>query len=462
MINKSPIKVPMPQQDGNKRRHNFNEVTLGYTPQMAKEEAARCLGCKHKPCTQGCPVSIDIPAFIKLIAQGETDLAYDKILENNSLPAICGRVCPQEKQCEAKCVRGKTGEPVAIGRLERFAADQGIDKCDLSQKPLPRNGKKVAVVGSGPAGLSCAGSLAQMGYEVTVFEALHLPGGVLMYGIPEFRLPKGLVQKEIQTIKALGVTFLTNRVVGRTITIDELLKEEGFEAVFVGSGAGLPKLQNIPGEDLPGVYAANEFLTRINLMKAYDQKHSDTPIAVGSQVAVIGGGNVTMDAARSALRLGAEKVTVVYRRGEEEMPARLEEIHHAKEEGIDFSFLTLPVSIEGKDVATGMICKKMELSDPDETGRRSPKPILGSEFLMPVDTVIVAIGNTPNPLIKKTTPGIETTSWGGIVTKDAYGQTSREEIWAGGDIVTGAATVILAMGAGKKAAEGIDLYLKKR
>lgn len=461
MINKSLVKVPMPQQEPGVRKNNFDEVALGYTPKMAQEEADRCLQCKHKPCASGCPVNVDVPGFIQLISQGEFDLAYDKILQSNALPAICGRVCPQERQCEAKCVRAIKGEAVAIGRLERFAADAGIEKCDLSEKPLPSTGKKVAVVGSGPAGLSCAGSLAKKGYEVTIFEALHLPGGVLMYGIPEFRLPKALVQREIQTIEALGVQISTNQVVGRTITIDELLNEEGYQAVFVGSGAGLPKFQNIPGEDLPGVYAANEFLTRINLMKAYDRENSDTPIIVGKNVAVIGGGNVTMDAARSALRLGAETVTVVYRRGEEEMPARLEEIHHAKEEGIQFALLTLPVEILGEETVTGMICQKMELSDPDASGRRSPQPLEGSEFTMAVDTVIVAIGNNPNPLIKKTTPGIETTSWGGIVTKDAYGKTSREEIWAGGDIVTGAATVILAMGAGKKAAQGIDEYLNE-
>ena len=462
MINKSPVKVPMPEQAPKVRRNNFDEVTLGYTLEMAQEEAARCLGCKHKPCVSGCPVNVDIPAFIKLIAQGEPTLSYDKILENNALPAICGRVCPQERQCEAKCVRAIKGEAVAIGRLERFAADQGIEKCEVSEKPLGSNGRKVAVIGSGPAGLSCAGSLAKKGYEVPVREALHLPGGVLMYGIPQFRLPKALVQKEIQTIEALGVKFSTNQVVGRTVTIDELLNGAGFQAAFVGSGAGLPKFQHIPGEDLPGVYAANEFLTRINLMKAYDSKNSDTPITIGERVTVIGGGNVTMDAARSALRLGAKRVTVVYRRGEEEMPARLEEIHHAKEEGIEFAFLTLPTEIKGDDKVTGMVCQKMALSEPDESGRRRPVPVENSEFLMEVDTVVVAIGNTPNPLIKKTTPGIETTSWGGIITKDEFGQTSRQEIWAGGDIVTGAATVILAMGAGKKAAEGIDRYLQNK
>ena len=464
MPNMRNTKNPMPEQAPQERVHNFKEVALGYTEEMAIDEAKRCLGCKHRPCVTGCPVNVRIPEFIAHVQKGDFAAAYEVIRMTNALPAVCGRVCPQETQCEQLCVRGKNGEPVAIGRLERFAADWAMEHGLTDQTPAEKNGKKVAVVGSGPASLTCAGDLAKLGYEVTIFEALHTPGGVLMYGIPEFRLPKALVTREIEQIKQLGVTIETNRVVGRSFTVEELMKEYGFQAVFVGSGAGLPNFQNIPGENLNGVYSANEFLTRINLMKAYDYPHYDTPVRVGSRVAVIGGGNVAMDAARSAQRLGAGEVTIVYRRGEEEMPARQEEIHHAKEEGIIFRLLTNPVGILGdeKGNVRAMTCVEMELGEPDASGRRRPQPKPGSAFTLDVETVIVAIGNSPNPLIKKTTPGLETQKWGGIVADEETGRTSIEGVWAGGDTVTGAATVILAMGAGKKAAKDIDEYLSKK
>lgn len=454
MPNLQPNKTPMPEQPAQERACNFQEVALGYTEAMAQEEAARCLQCKNAPCVSGCPVNVPIRDFIGCIQRGDYQAAYETIRTQNGLPAICGRVCPQETQCESKCVRGIKGEPVGIGRLERFAADWAMSRgCTFTPRPQS-TGKRAAVVGSGPAGLTCAADLARQGWQVTIFEALHTPGGVLMYGIPEFRLPKTLVQQEIDAIKALGVEIVTNAVVGRSITVDELL-DEGYDAVFVGSGAGLPNFQHIPGESLCGVYSANEFLTRINLMKAYDFPRHDTPVKVGSRVAVIGGGNVAMDAARCARRLGAE-VTIVYRRGEQEMPARQEEIHHAREEGIAFRLLTNPTRILGDEngFVRGMECVEMELGEPDERGRRRPLPKPGSEFVLPVETVIVAIGNSPNPLIKKTTPDLPTEKWGGI-TADAHGRTGKARVYAGGDAVTGAATVILAMGAGKKAAESI-------
>ncbi len=464
MPNMRNTKNPMPEQNPEIRAKNFEEVALGYTEEMAIDEAKRCLNCKHKPCVNGCPVNVRIPEFISHIQKGDFEGAYEVIRMTNALPAICGRVCPQETQCEQICVRGVKGQPVAIGRLERFAADWAIAHGLNHQTPAEKNGKRVAVVGSGPAGLTCAGDLAKLGYEVTVFEALHTPGGVLMYGIPEFRLPKALVQKEIDQIIRLGVNIETNRVVGRSFTVDELMKEQRFDAVFVGSGAGLPNFQNIPGENLNGVYSANEFLTRINLMKAYDYPRYDTPVKVGGRVAVIGGGNVAMDAARSALRVGAGEVSIVYRRSENEMPARLEEIHHAKEEGIIFRMLTNPIGITGdeKGTVTSMTCVEMELGEPDASGRRRPAAKPGSAFTMPVDTVIVAIGNSPNPLIKKTTPGLQTEKWGGITAGEETGRTSIDGVWAGGDAVTGAATVILAMGAGKKAAKDIHEYLTKK
>ncbi|UZQ86134.1 NADPH-dependent glutamate synthase [Thermoclostridium stercorarium] len=463
MPNMSLKKVQMPEQDPNVRNKNFKEVALGYTEAMAVEEAKRCLNCKNRPCVSGCPVNVKIPEFISLIAEGRFEEAYLKIKETNNLPAICGRVCPQENQCEKYCVRGKKGEPVGIGRLERFAADWYMAHREPETPEIPKNNKKVAVIGSGPAGLTCAADLAKMGYSVTIFEAFHTPGGVLMYGIPEFRLPKDLVQREIDIVKKLGVEIKTNMVVGKSVTIDELM-EEGYEAIFIGSGAGLPNFMGIPGENLNGVYSANEFLTRINLMKAYLYPEVDTPIKVGRNVAVVGGGNVAMDAARSAKRLGAENVYIVYRRSEAEMPARLEEIHHAKDEGIIFKFLTNPVRILGTDDGwvKGMECIEMELGEPDKSGRRRPIPKKGSEHVIDVDTVIIAIGQSPNPLIKSTTPGLKTHEWGGIVVDEETGATSIPGVFAGGDAVTGAATVILAMGAGKKAAAAIDRYLKSK
>ena len=459
MPNMAMQKNPMPSQAPEARSRNFKEVALGYTAETAIDEARRCLNCKNHPCVSGCPVRIHIPEFIQEMAKGDFEAAYQIIAKSSSLPAVCGRVCPQESQCESKCVRGIKGEPVGIGRLERFAADwHNAHSTEKPEKPAS-NGHKVAVIGSGPSGLTCAGDLAKKGYAVTVFEALHLAGGVLVYGIPEFRLPKSIVQKEIDTLRDLGVQIETNVVIDKTITIDELMQEYGFEAVFIGSGAGLPKFMNIPGENLKGVYSANEFLTRINLMKAYTPG-SDTPIQHGKHVAVVGGGNVAMDAARCARRLGAE-VTVVYRRTEAELPARREEVEHAMEEGIVFKFLTNPLEILGSEQGwvRGAKCQEMELGEPDASGRRRPVPKEGSEFEIDLDCVIMALGTSPNPLIKSTTAGLETQKWGGIIADETTGLTSREGVYAGGDAVTGAATVILAMGAGKNAAAAIDEYL---
>lgn len=462
MPNMNPQKMPMPEQEPNIRNKNFDEVTLGYTPEMAIEEAQRCLGCKNKPCVAGCPVKVQIPEFIALVAEGKFIEAAAKIKETSALPAVCGRVCPQESQCEAKCVRGIKGEPVAIGRLERFVADYARENSTEKAAKPQSNGHKCAIVGAGPAGLTCAGDLARLGYEVTVFEALHTAGGVLMYGIPEFRLPKEIVQKEIDTLKDLGVTFVLNFVVGRSETIDELFAD-GFEAIFVGSGAGLPTFIGVDGENANGVYSANEYLTRINLMKAY-KEDSATPIQRAKKVAVVGGGNVAMDAARCAKRMGADDVYIVYRRGEEELPARLEEIHHAKEEGVEFKLLTAPLEIltdENYSVC-GMKCQKMELGEPDDSGRRRPVAIEGSEFVLDLDCVIAAIGTSPNPLIRQTTPGLDTNRRGCIVASDEEGITSKDGVFAGGDAVTGAATVILAMGAGKRAAAAMDEYIKNK
>ena len=467
--NMTPTRNVMPTQDPLVRAHNFNEVALGYTEETAIDEANRCLNCKTMPCVDGCPVKIHIPEFISKIKEGDFEGAYQIINKSSSLPAVCGRVCPQETQCESKCVRGIKGESVGIGRLERFVADWHNTFCTEEPVRPESNGHRVAIVGSGPSGLTCAGDLAKKGYEVTVFEALHTAGGVLVYGIPEFRLPKAIVAKEVDTLKKLGVKVETNVVIGKTLTIDELF-DMGFEAVFVGSGAGLPNFMGIPGEALSGVYSANEFLTRSNLMKAY-QDNPDTPIMKGGKVAVVGGGNVAMDAARTALRLGAEKVYIVYRRSMEELPARREEVEHAEEEGIDFQLLCNPVEILGyrnpedprdpkNGFVTGMTCVKMELGEPDEKGRRRPVVIPGSEFTLDVDTVVMSIGTSPNPLIKSTTKGLEVTRWGGIVVNED-GLTTREGVYAGGDAVTGAATVISAMGAGKTAAKAIDEALSK-
>ena len=460
MPNMSLTKNPMPHQDANVRNKNFKEVALGYTPETAIDEAKRCLNCKHKPCVSGCPVGIDIPAFIERVAEGDFFGAYEIITKSSSLPAVCGRVCPQETQCEQKCVRGIKGEPVAIGRLERFVADYYNENAKEAPMKPESNGHRVAVVGSGPSGLACAGDLAKKGYEVTVFEALHLAGGVLVYGIPEFRLPKTIVQKEIDTLKALGVKVETNAVIGKSVSIDELL-DSGFESVFIGSGAGLPRFMGIPGENYKGVYSANEFLTRVNLMKAY-KDDSTTPIMKAKKVAVVGGGNVAMDAARCAKRLGADEVYIVYRRSEAELPARLEEVEHAKEEGIVFKLLTNPIEITADEnrFVSGMKCIEMELGEPDASGRRRPVEKANSEFIIDVDCVIMSIGTSPNPLIKSTTEGLETQKWGGIIVDEATGKTSREGVYAGGDAVTGAATVILAMGAGKTAAAAIDEYIK--
>ena len=463
MANMSLKKNEMPSQDPNVRNKNFLEVALGYTEEQALDEAARCLNCKNHPCGGGCPVNVKIPEFIKKITEKDYEGAYQVIHETSSLPAVCGRVCPQESQCEKYCVRGVKGEPVGIGRLERFVADwHNAHATEAPVKPQT-NGHKVAIVGSGPAGLTCAGDLAKKGYEVTVYEALHLAGGVLVYGIPEFRLPKAIVQKEVDGLKAMGVKVETNTVVGRTITIDELMEENGFEAVFVGSGAGLPMFMHIPGENLKGVYSANEFLTRINLMKAY-KEDSDTPIMdlKGKKVAVVGGGNVAMDAARCSKRLGAE-VWVVYRRGMEELPARKEEVEHAIEEGIIFKTLNNPVAINGNEdgAVQSMTCIEMELGEPDASGRRSPVAKAGSEFDLPVDAVIMSLGTSPNPLIKSTTKGLEVNKKGGIIVNED-GLTSRQGVYAGGDAVTGAATVILAMGAGKLGAKSIDEYLSNK
>ena len=470
-FNMSLKKNEMPTQEAEVRAHNFNEVATGYTEAMALDEAMRCLNCKNMPCVSGCPVKIHIPEFIAKIKEGDFEGAYQVINKSSSLPAVCGRVCPQESQCESKCVRGIKGEPVGIGRLERFVADWHNTFATEAPAVPEANGHKVAVVGSGPAGLTCAGDLAKKGYKVTVFEALHLAGGVLVYGIPEFRLPKAIVQKEVDTLKALGVDVQTNVVIGRTITIDELF-EDGYEAVFVGSGAGLPRFMNIPGESLKGVYSANEFLTRSNLMKAY-REDSTTPILRAKKVAVVGGGNVAMDAARTALRLGAEEVSIVYRRSLDELPARKEEVEHAMEEGINFRVLNNPVEILGYNnpddrrdpkngFVVGMKCIKCELGEPDAQGRRRPVEVPGSEWVLDVDCVIMSIGTSPNPLIKSTTEGLEVNRHGGIIVEEETGKTTKEGVYAGGDAVTGAATVILAMGAGKTAAKAIDEYLTNK
>lgn len=459
----------MPTQEPKVRASNFNEVALGYAEETAVDEARRCLNCKNSPCVNGCPVNISIPDFIEKIKESDFEGAYQVISQSSALPAVCGRVCPQESQCEHECVRGKKGDPVGIGRLERFVADWHNQHNTEKPVPAPSNGKRVAVVGSGPSGLTCAGDLARKGYKVTVFEALHTAGGVLVYGIPEFRLPKAIVQKEVDNLKDLGVDVETNIIIGKTLTVDELF-EKGYDAVFIGSGAGLPNFMGIPGEAYKGVYSANEFLTRSNLMKAY-KDNPVTPIMKGGKVAVVGGGNVAMDAARTALRLGAEKVYIVYRRSMEELPARKEEVEHAIEEGIDFRLLNNPIEILGYEnpddkrdprngFVTGMRCIQMELGEPDENGRRRPVPIPGSEFLLEVDTVVISIGTSPNPLIKSTTEGLEVNRHGGFIVEEATGATSRKGVYAGGDAVTGAATVISAMGAGKTAAKAIDEYLK--
>ena len=460
MANMTMTKTPMPEQDPKVRARNFEEVALGYTPQQAMEEAARCLGCKKPKCVEGCPVNIRIPEFIGKVAEGDFQAAYEIITSTNALPALSGRVCPQESQCECRCVRGVKGEPVAIGRLERFVADWYRENVNAMPEKVPSNGIAVAVVGSGPAGLTCASDLAKKGYEVTMFEALHTAGGVLVYGIPEFRLPKAIVANEVKKLEAQGVKVMTNMVIGQVLSIDDLFSM-GFKAVFVGSGAGLPMFMHIPGESLKGVYSANEYLTRTNLMKAYTPE-ADTPIIQSKAVAVVGGGNVAMDGARCAMRLGADKVYIVYRRGEAEMPARLEERHHAKEEGIEFKTLCNPVEILGDEDGRvkGIKCIRMELGEPDASGRRRPVEIPGSEFTLDVDTVIMALGTSPNPLIRSTTPGLETNRKGCLIV-DENEMTTRDGVFAGGDAVTGAATVILAMGAGKKGAEAIDAYLKK-
>ena len=471
MANMSLKKNPMPSQEPAVRAHNFDEVTIGYSAETAVDEALRCLSCKNMPCVSGCPVNINIPEFIAKVKEGDFEGAYQVIHKTSSLPAVCGRVCPQETQCEAKCVRGIKGEPVGIGRLERFVADWHNAHSDTAPTVAPSNGHRVAIVGSGPSGLTCAGDLAKKGYKVTIFEALHTAGGVLVYGIPEFRLPKSIVRKEVENLIAMGVDVETNVVIGKTLTVDELF-EKGFEAVFIGSGAGLPNFMGIPGESYKGVYSANEFLTRSNLMKAY-REDPDTPIMKGGKVAVVGGGNVAMDAARTALRLGAEKVYIVYRRSMEELPARREEVEHAQEEGIEFLLLNNPVEILGYEnpddrrdpkngFVTGMKCIKMKLGEPDERGRRRPIPIEGSEFVLDVNTVIISIGTSPNPLIKSTTAGLEVNKHGGIIVEESTGATTKEGVYAGGDAVTGAATVISAMGAGKTAAKAIDEYLSNK
>ena len=456
-------KVPVAEQDAKERAANFKEVCLGYNKDEAMEEASRCINCKNAQCVLGCPVAINIPGFIEQVKNGEFEKAYEIISQSSALPAVCGRVCPQESQCEGKCLRGIKGEPISIGKLERFAADWAREQGIVPKVSAEKKGKKVAVIGSGPAGLTCAGDLAKMGYDVTIFEALHEAGGVLVYGIPEFRLPKeDVVKKEIENVKALGVKIETNCVVGKSVTIDELMDEEGFDAVFIGSGAGLPKFMGIPGEQANGVFSANEYLTRSNLMKAFDET-SDTPIMRGKRVAVVGGGNVAMDAARTALRLGAE-VHIGYRRSEEYLPARVEEVHHAKEEGIIFDLLTNPVEIleDENNWVKGIKCIRMELGEPDESGRRRPVAVEGSEFVIDVDTVIMSLGTSPNPLISSTTEGLEVNRHKCIIADEELGKTTKEGVFAGGDAVTGAATVILAMGAGKAAAKGIDEYLTEQ
>ena len=456
-------KVPVREQDAKVRATNFEEVCYGYNKEEAMEEASRCINCKNAKCIEGCPVSINIPAFIHEVKEGNFEEAYKVIGKSSALPAVCGRVCPQESQCEGKCIRGIKGEPISIGKLERFVADYALENDIKPQKATELNGHRVAIIGSGPAGLTCAGDLAKLGYDVTVFEALHELGGVLVYGIPEFRLPKQkVVAKEIDKVKELGVKFETNVVIGKSTTIDQLIEDEGFEAVFIGSGAGLPKFMGIPGENANGVFSANEYLTRSNLMKAFDDSY-DTPIVAGKKVAVVGGGNVAMDAARTALRLGAD-VHIVYRRSEEELPARVEEVHHAKEEGVIFDLLTNPIEIlvDDKGYVKGMKCVKMALGEPDASGRRRPVAVEGSEFEMELDTVIMSLGTSPNPLISSTTEGLETNKWKCIVADEANGKTTKEGVYAGGDAVTGAATVILAMGAGKAAAKGIHEYLQNK
>ena len=456
MANMSPNKVPMPQQEPDVRNKNFDEVATGYTAEMAMEEASRCINCKNKPCMTGCPVNVPIPGFIEQVAAGNFEKAYEIITSENALPAICGRVCPQENQCEGKCVRGIKGEAVSIGRLERFVADYHMQHGTKPSYDIKPNGRRVAVVGSGPAGITCAGELARKGYEVTIFEALHKAGGVLSYGIPEFRLPKSLVAKELENVTDLGVKIETNVVVGRSITVDDLF-EKGYDAVFLGTGAGLPNFLRIPGENLLGVYSANEFLTRVNLMKGYKKGEAPTPVKVGKRVAVVGAGNVAMDAARTAKRLGAEEVYIVYRRGEEEVPARKEEVEHAKEEGIIFKLLNNPVKIHGDDGwVKGIEVVEQKLGEPDASGRRRPEPIEGSNKIIDVETVVIAIGQSPNPLIRQTTEGLETEKWGGIIVNEDTNESTRKNVYAGGDVVTGAATVILAMGAGRKAAKAID------
>ena len=456
-------KVPVREQDAKERARNFEEVCLGYNKEEAMLEAERCINCNNAQCVKGCPVAINIPGFIQEVKKGDFEKAYEVISESSALPAVCGRVCPQESQCEGKCIRGIKGEPLSIGKLERFVADWASENNIKPAKSDKKNGKKVAVIGSGPAGLTCAGDLAKMGYDVTIFEALHEAGGVLVYGIPEFRLPKEkVVKKEIENVKSLGVKIETNVIIGKSITIDELIEEEGFDAVFIGSGAGLPKFMGIPGETANGVFSANEYLTRSNLMKAFDSS-SETPIKVGKKVAVVGGGNVAMDAARTALRLGSE-VHIVYRRSEEELPARVEEVHHAKEEGIIFDLLTNPVEIltDENGWVNGIKCIKMELGEPDASGRRRPVEIAGSEFVIDVDTVIMSLGTSPNPLISSTTKGLEINNRKCIIASEDTGKTSKDGVYAGGDAVTGAATVILAMGAGKAGAKGIDEYLQSK
>ncbi len=455
-------KVPVREQDPKVRAANFEEVCLGYNREEAMEEASRCLNCKNAKCVKGCPVAIDIPGFVQQVKEGAFEEAAKVIAKSSALPAVCGRVCPQESQCEGQCIRGIKGEPVSIGKLERFVADWSRENGFVPEKPDHTNGKRVAVIGSGPAGLTCAGDLAKLGYEVTIFEALHEPGGVLLYGIPEFRLPKeGVVMPEIENVKKLGVKIETNVIIGKSVTIDELLEEEGFEAVFIGSGAGLPMFMGIPGENANGVFSANEYLTRSNLMKAFRDDH-DTPIAAGKKVAVVGGGNVAMDAARTALRLGAD-VHIVYRRSEAELPARVEEVHHAKEEGIIFDLLTNPTEIlvDDNGWVKGMRCIRMELGEPDASGRRRPVPVEGSEFVIDVDTVIMSLGTSPNPLISSTTKGLEVNKRKCIVAEETSGKTSKEGVYAGGDAVIGAATVILAMEAGRAGARGIDEFLRK-